>query len=300
MLRKSKITKEEIINLYNQGATAQTIAVTAEVSDSAILGILRRNNVTRRQAKRQGYSSKIKENIFNADYTKAHAYFLGLIAADGCAFERNGRYVFTLELSTKDIELLERFADFIELERSAIKTYSREGKNPTSRITIYSKTLVESLFNLNIKVGKSKSMNLLLQSFKAYSPQHLIRYWYAGFFDGDGTANSKVLSLTAESKSFLESVKIELSSLLHLNPDSLKIYQTGPNTYQLSFNRKLERIKTGAWLYKNNSLALSRKAHFYREIEVNIPELNWNPGMGIRTEGSSQEDQGQRIEAEKI
>lgn len=300
MLRKCTISKEEIIKLYKQGYTTNKIGLIAGVSGSAILGILRRSGIVRREAKRHGYSSKINENIFNEPYTEAHAYFLGLIAADGSALLREGRYTLQIELATKDIELLERFADFISLDREAIKTYTRKGKNPTSKITIHSKKLVRSLFALDIKAGKSESMSLVLENFRIHSPSILMRSWYAGYFDGDGTVTKSRLSLTAQSREFLRTVKEELTKTLDLNPDALQIYKTGVNVYQLVFNRKLERIKVGAWLYKNNPLALSRKAHFYREVEVNIPELSWNPEMGIRTEGLENLDQGQRIEGEKI
>lgn len=301
MLRKSKLTKEQIIELYNNGKTAKEIGLKAGVSDSAILGILRRSSIKRRLGRKLGYSSGINENVFTETITEKHAYYLGLIAADGSVHpSRNKRHCFSIELASKDIELLTGLADFIRLDRSNIKTYTRRSRNSTSKITIHSKLFTDTLLSLGISSGKSKRMNIVANSFRENFTAELMRYWYAGYFDGDGTASAKRLSLTAESSDFLEAVKSDLVKLLNLNPDALKIYKTGKNCFQLNFNRKLERIKVGRWLYRNNDLALSRKAHFYREVEVNIPELSWNPEMGIRTEDLDNLDQGQRIEGEKI
>lgn len=267
-------TEKEIILEYLAGKTAKQICQIYDCSDGTIYNVLKRNNVSRRAAKR--IAPVFNHQYFDNIDTEDKAYFYGLLAADGsvCRKKRRGNLVFTLELQTRDIETIKNFCNAIEYPVSKIGTYKRADRKPTSKITIYNDYFCNRLESLGIVSGKAFSFQL-----PDLSPS-LMRHFLRGFFDGDGHVTAQKLTLCAGNRYVLEEIKSFLDKELKLNPKASKIYETGKNARTLCFNRQLERIQVYLYLYSNCNNAMSRKAHYLNTLVVKFRELLGSPEEG--------------------
>lgn len=111
-------------------------------------------------------------------------YFLGFFAADGnITINKNGScYV---EITSKDINLLESIKSFFCLSTKISKRTDLNGANERYRIQIGSKSLVHDLLGLGFNPRKSKTLRL------PTVPDHLFAHFVRGYFDGDGNVMFK-------------------------------------------------------------------------------------------------------------
>jgi hypothetical protein len=128
--------------------------------------------------------------------TEAKAYFLGLIAADGCVRIKKDKisgnsYVFSLSLQEQDKYILEilvsELKHFMSLKyyKSKKVKINSEGKtyqaSPSWRIDIHNRVFVENLYNQGMHPRKS------IEGFgKINIPKELQPHFIRGYFDGDG------------------------------------------------------------------------------------------------------------------
>lgn len=135
-------------------------------------------------------------DYFKIINTEAKAYFLGLIAADGCVRIKKDKisgnsYTFSLGLQEQDKYILETLG--LEIKHSMDLKYYKSKEvivssnkkvyqsTPAWRIDVHSRLFVENLFNQGIHPRKSTEGFGNLQL-----PIELRSHFIRGYFDGDG------------------------------------------------------------------------------------------------------------------
>ena len=193
---------------------------------------------------------------FNEDYfekinTPEKAYFLGLLYADGAI---NKDKSISLGLQTKDIELLDKFAQ----ELSYDKPYKIH-ENITS-ININSHKLYNDLINKGCFERKSFILKFPTnEQVPDIYKYHFIR----GYFDGDGCChianksyNNYINFLGCEE--FLKGI----SNIFLQNEIKSYLYKIkNSNIYSLYIKTKLNINKLRELLYKDDSISLKRKKY---------------------------------------
>ena len=86
-----------------------------------------------------------------------------------------------IELKSDDIELLEKVNIALENERP-VKTYSRKGRNDTSKLYFFSRKMKQDLAYFDIIPNKTYSA----VNFAKNIPEEYFIDFVRGFFDGDG------------------------------------------------------------------------------------------------------------------
>ena len=122
----------------------------------------------------------LDEDYFNSIDTERKAYWLGLIAADGCVTESN-----YFAISLKDREILEKLKNDLNFSGDIYIPKTKEGTY--YRLNFSSKRICDALRSCGISERKSLIFNDLPKMRSG-----LIRHFFRGYFDGDGTISSSV------------------------------------------------------------------------------------------------------------
>lgn len=123
----------------------------------------------------------LNEDFFEIIDQEEKSYWVGFIAADGCILDKAP--VLSLHLSSKDKNQLEKFKKTLDSNKPIYNNIINEKrKYPACIITIQSKKIKTDLIDKGIIPRKS----LVLKPPKNI-PNHLIRHWIRGYFDGDGS-----------------------------------------------------------------------------------------------------------------
>lgn len=119
------------------------------------------------------------EKLFN--FNKYNCYILGLLWADSHINYNS----IALEMIREDLETLKNIFDFTDLPWK-IYFRTRENRKPQMTIRLTNKCIAEKLTGYGYKNrlnGPQKLLNEL--------PKHLKKYWFLGYFDGDGHLDVK-------------------------------------------------------------------------------------------------------------
>lgn len=138
---------------------------------------------------------EIRHDFFKNIQTEMQAYMLGFHASDGSLDEE--RKTFRLKLSEKDSEIINLYK-IISPEARTFKTCGYESKATVRDntvktgdifgIEITSTIMVNDLVNLGFGYKKTYSENSLPNI-----PEHLIRHFIRGYFDGDGCITGHIV-----------------------------------------------------------------------------------------------------------
>lgn len=133
------------------------------------------------------YRYRLDETFFDAIDTEAKAYWLGFITADGSVHAgpagANGwqRHQLYVKLKASDAGHLEKLRSALDAEAPVRPVPQATSGNPAADICFNSRHLVESLIALGVTPRKSLTV-------KPWSgPASLMRHYWRGAFDGDGT-----------------------------------------------------------------------------------------------------------------
>lgn len=252
--------------------TTQEIAQHYQVTDTAILRLLNSWGIDTSDTEK--YSKAKCLTAFNTIDSELKAYLLGFIFADGNISKPKNRpnsLVFQLEIQEQDKQILYWLADLIEYPYNNIATYQRPNRSPTSKISLYSKTLCQGLMSHGIIPRKSHLGTLPSVS------EELQRHFLRGLFDGDGCVTGSKLELY-NNKNVIDSIESILKNK-GIPPQAIKKYKT--SCYRLSIYQKQYRNQIGKWLYENCNYYLERKARYYREIvDKPLREFGKSPEKG--------------------
>ena len=189
------VTRDEensMISAYFLGSSAKAAAAPLGLSESACLDTLRRRGLGPRKpgSKR---NHQLNEGFFAQIDTPAKARWLGWLAADGCVSEKSRGHSLRLEIGVKaeDAGHLEAFAAAIGFSGSVRLGLSHcKGRTyPRARIGIYSTQLCNDL----VRHGVVPLKSYCLQPWVGCP--RLLRFWFAGLFDGDGSLSTSESSV---------------------------------------------------------------------------------------------------------
>lgn len=245
---------KEIIDLYvNKRLSTEKIGKIYNVSDQTISSLLKRNNII---VDKRRCRTIIDSDYFKDIDTEVKAYYLGLIAADGCISKyKNSKVTFSIELESSDIDILNKLSIELCGFDSLVKTYSRIGRNNTSKIAFSDKIFTDNLINNGIIFNKTFKLE-----FPRNISNELIHHFIRGYFDGDGSVYFK-------------------KDILHFNFVGSKLFIPELNKYLFNigiFNREYAIIDRGNfcsihiggveqskrfynYIYNNSNFFLNRK-----------------------------------------
>jgi intein-encoded DNA endonuclease-like protein len=203
-------------------------------------------------------------------------YILGFIVADGCICEMKTRSILQIQLSVKDLEILEYIKKTLNINtKIPISTRNTNYKENATycTLTITSKELVEILkTKYDIHLRKSKNEKL------PNTPDLYKKDMLRGILDGDGSfiisKNGKyktnTFQIVSGSKEFLEDVnnKLCFGCCYVVNHGTSYKLQTRNNDFIISI---------GNYIYSNACFSLKRKKDKFLEIENNVKEFRSAP-----------------------
>ena len=237
------------------------------------------------------------DTVFDSIDTEEKAYWLGFLYADGYIsadpLEGKARYHLELQLSMKDKDHLQKFADFINYKKELKpkQTSCKTGEYLSVRLMVASKHLWESLNSLGCT--PRKSLTLQFPDKSIFKDESLIKHFIRGYWDGDGFlgiynsksenykyTNNKATCGVMGTENFLTGIRNFLKF-----PKNIKTANTEKHpckAYTLSYVCK-EALAVSYILYNNSTVYMERKYNkylefcrlykeLYKELEDNIGE----------------------------
>ena len=253
--------KNEIINLYKEQKTVTEITSILNIHRSTVSRALTEANIKRRPSNKYSANFEYFEKI---DSPKK-AYWLGFIAADGYLMQGKG-----LELSQaeKDSKIRKEFKKDIE-STHPIKIYSYDRKNrntqPSHRIVLYSRKLANDLVKWGIP-EKNKTYTL---TFPPPIEKHLLNYFLLGFFEGDGSKDSRGRVSICGLDSYMKEIGLFLKKEINVRS---KFYYRKEKFGSLVFWSS-DKFKLAEYLYKiNEDVHILNRKDFRQPLHENAIE----------------------------
>lgn len=173
LLNKEQI--KEIESLYGT-ISAKQLAEKYGISKSRISQIWMKAGLNGHRSYVYNFNHDYFEKIDRPD----KAYFLGLIASDGCVYRRNNgsksQAMIKITLQERDREILQVFKRCVGSEKPL---YINDGK-PSVTIELISDKMANDLAKYNIVENKTLSYEMV-----PLNPE-LMNHFLRGYFDGDG------------------------------------------------------------------------------------------------------------------
>lgn len=281
MPRLTSFQKIELVKKYLTGKyNCSQLATYYNMSRSAIYAMLKRKGVkiNNDQSKLQRKYS-LDETYFNKINTEQKAYFLGLLYADGCVFPK--RNSISIALQEKDRHILECLKKELKTNKPIyISQKNNKNKNWQNSVIlqINSKKISERLISLGCIANKSLALNF--PSLKQM-PNHLIRHFIRGYFDGDGSLclsvrkkyNYSIISIISTLDFCLKLKKVLNTNIginVAIHSDKNFVARGNLVTKIASFGGNVQVKSFLDWIYKNATVFLQRKYNKYLEI------CSWN------------------------
>lgn len=167
----SKLEIEKICILGEAGKSKAEIAKEIGVSSMTVLKYLKLNNIKRRA----GGTSLVNENYFNKLESDEVQYWIGWIISDGNLYDKR----VCLAVTQKDIDILEKYCKFLNLECSYIKTKKMNNKNWDKLSYVRFGNLETYNFLKSIGITEKKSKTISINIPMTFS---ILR----GIIEGDG------------------------------------------------------------------------------------------------------------------
>lgn len=255
---------------YDEKLSATTIGKQFGCSHTAILDLLERHGLKRREKFAFSQVYEIDETFFDKIDTSEKAYWLGFLYADGYNHCDGKRYI-TLKLQARDKCMLVLFKKALKSDHP-IKDVLDNGRLQ-AYFRICNKRLSANLERLG--AGQAKSLTLKFPT-SDQVPGHLIRHFVRGYFDGDGCitmSNGRPTHCQINfclTKEFGESLNLLLARL------DIKgsLFKQPPNQiHHLAFGGRQKVLRFMSWMYEDsNGLFLDRKHQRYELILAYIPK----------------------------
>lgn len=253
---KCKLTKAEMVILYNSGLSTMEISKLALVSDRYIRMVLKEEGTIMRATGNWKRKYTVNENFFK-EWTNEMAYILGFFCADGCII-RNQE---SISFAQKEQYILEHIRDALDSNHPIIINK----KTLVYILNIHSKIIKGDLVDLH-GIKPNKSMNLVFPLVPEKYTAHFIR----GYFDGDGYVNynSYFVSFVGGSYSFMTTLRKELERAgfetnFTAHTNHYRVYLSGRKTIK----------QFPDWIYKDKNIFLKRKYEEFHKEELHVDDL---------------------------
>ena len=119
--RKLKVLSEEqkkqATDLFNEGIAIKTIAKTIGVAVTVLNRFIEEQGLTRSKNR---VNKRILDNYFSKIDSSEKAYWLGFLFTDGAVDENKGSKRIRLQLQQKDISILEKLKECLQLDSKII------------------------------------------------------------------------------------------------------------------------------------------------------------------------------------
>lgn len=199
-------------------------------------------------------SYAIDKDYFNSIDTEAKAYWLGFILADGC-IKKEG--CVSIGLSYKDVDHLEKLKNAVQSDRPIVIETRNAFDNTyeTCTFVMQNMNITNALRRYGIENHKSCNEKL-----SDLIPEHLMRHYIRGIYDGDGWITWNLNNHTYEigigmGEECLLGIKAHLESI-GVKEYPVKAYR---NISRYRITSKKEIRKTLDYLYQDATVYLDRK-----------------------------------------
>ena len=218
--------------------------------------------------------SKVCKYNFNEDYfenidTEDKAYFLGFITADGNVVDDYCKRI-KIKLKSDDFGILEQYITYTEYEGPIY--FHKNGKY--CEVALSGKKVVADLGKLGIIPNKTSIVEF------ANIPEHLVRHYMRGVFDGDGcisihkkkegsrdTSDRGQVNLCSASKNFIEQYVDMLHAHCGINKN--KIRNPKGSYYVIDWGSFSDIEKFHDFFYRDAAVYLKRKKEtFDRALDI--------------------------------
>lgn len=221
-----------------------------------------------------GKTHEYIEDIFDVIDTEEKAYWLGFLYADGNVVPY-GKYEIKLSLAYKDLDHVKRFASFVlknENGSELVHEYTaRIGKKeyPSAKVTVTNKKMVTQLEKLGCIANKSLVLTFPNEN---QVPNHLVRHFIRGYFDGDGcayrlkTGRQNVAISIVGTEKFLKSI-IDIFKKICSNYGAESLYRKqNQQAWQLNKCNYKANKEIYEYLYKDATIYLDRKYEIFADL----------------------------------
>lgn len=246
--------------------------------------ILKENNIRIRTAKFYNKKYECDENVFS-EYNKFSCYWAGLLAADGCVYERKDSKNSYIILNLIDENSVCYFKEFLKYtgmiyrrtHTTKFKNSKREYEAETWEVRCLSNQMCEDL-KKNFNIGPRKTCTY---SPSNSIPKDLVKYFILGYLDGDGsisyyTTNTGRKHFNVTFTGTYETIRYIQN---FINKKELNIWQRHPDRkteiYTLSISGNEQLYSILSILYSDqeiNQICMKRKFDKYMLLKKQIEE----------------------------
>lgn len=271
--------KTDIVIKYNEeNWNCSDLGKEYNVSKYTIVGVLRKHGIEPPKEQRHKFVRKytLNEHYFDTIDTEEKAYFLGLLYADGCNYEKGA--IAQISLQERDVSVLEKFKTAIESNKPL--RLSKKPKNGNQYVLeLSSRHICEQLTNLGCVPRKS----LILQfPTEEQVPSYLIRHFIRGYVDGDGCisiyktkyTHMRVGTNVVSTLQFCDRLHVILKELLNIHSTICRSQcsvERNTSTRTISISGKNQVVIFLNWIYGSSTVSLDRKYQKYLEI-ISLPQ----------------------------
>jgi hypothetical protein len=273
---------EQIISKYiNEGYSSARLGLEFSRLPQTINKILKKNGIDIRP--RRKYT--LNQHYFDVIDTEEKAYFLGLLYADG-SISSNKNYTITISLQLSDKAVLDKFNKEIDSNRPIYfkKPFAKSNKNLTCNglyiLNIHSKHMCSALTRLGCHPNKTFTLKFPTSE---QVPEHLLRHFIRGLWDGDGcfsygVSNNKKKKSKENyfcanfvgTEDMCENIKYFLNKRLKVNFYIKKPKDCRLTTRLLQTGGKRQVGRLLLWLYQDCKVFIDRKYNKLLEIMKSI------------------------------
>lgn len=265
------INKEDIEKLINKNLTLKEIAIKINVSYNTILRYCKKYSLTSNTGSKGAKKYNIDENYFEEIDTEEKAYWLGFIAADGnlhASVKNKPINRIQINLKKDDKNHLEKFQRAIK--SNYILNEKVVNNSSVVQLKINCTKMCNDLIAKNITPKKSLIVTM------PELPQHLVRHYIRGYFDGDGNIKNFYDKNNRHRYNFNIVGGIDMLEQIQQHiPCSTSIYKLKRvnEIFSLETTKKNNIIIIYNYLYNNATIYLERKKDIFDDLMSRLAEM---------------------------
>ena len=214
---------------------------------------------------------KVNLSFFKRIDTEEKAYILGFLCADGHIDKNTNRINITLK--DDDYKLLEDIREAMGSTHPIKRRVAKENpyKKSSNKVlyqcslVINGKELVAPLVQMGIAGNKTYTLD---GSIMQYIPNHLVKHFLRGYFDGDGCISwekryASCIKNTVHVAGNYDFLQHSFNKYFPTNC-SIRLYKKSAQCYNYTIQDKHEVLRFLAYLYNDAKIYLERKYKLYQ------------------------------------